>query len=198
MGGNVWKSLFPAQGKVREFYDWSGKFWRIWRVKEKSGNMKNNGCGSLKNTLILFKGKRYAFKNLIQLHRNDDIIELQWQEPWWRLNPAGLELVLGSRVLCIQKLTLDRQNYPWLELIFMITSLFEPLKFYCMSLFIGGHSYRRELVLEIEKMFLLGVNPSFFKWFLWLNPIALRKAKIVYNFGLSECNITKELQLTLG
>ena len=22
----------------------------------------------------------------------------------------------------------------------------------------------------------------------WLNPIALRKAKIVYNFGLSECN----------
>ena len=26
-----------------------------------------------------------------------------------------------------------------------------------------------------------------------INPIALRKAKIVYNFGLSECNRVKEL-----
>ena len=26
----------------------------------------------------------------------------------------------------------------------------------------------------------------------FLNPIALRKAKIVYNFGLSECNRVKE------
>ena len=26
-----------------------------------------------------------------------------------------------------------------------------------------------------------------------LNPIALRKAKIVYNFGLSECNRVKEV-----
>ena len=27
----------------------------------------------------------------------------------------------------------------------------------------------------------------------YLNPIALRKAKIAYNFGLSECNRVKEL-----
>ena len=26
------------------------------------------------------------------------------------------------------------------------------------------------------------------KFFFFFNPIALRKAKIVYNFGLSECN----------
>ena len=29
------------------------------------------------------------------------------------------------------------------------------------------------------------------KTYLLLNPIALRKAKIVYNFGLSECNRVK-------
>ena len=33
--------------------------------------------------------------------------------------------------------------------------------------------------------------------FLWLNPIALRKAKIVYNFGLSECNRVKILHVCL-
>ena len=31
------------------------------------------------------------------------------------------------------------------------------------------------------------------KWVPGLNPIALRKAKIVYNFGLSECNRVKRL-----
>ena len=40
----------------------------------------------------------------------------------------------------------------------------------------------------------LKVNPSF--WV--LNPIALRKAKIVYNFGLSECSRVKGyMNLTL-
>ena len=28
----------------------------------------------------------------------------------------------------------------------------------------------------------------------WINPIALRKAKIVYNFGLSECSRVKNIQ----
>ena len=32
--------------------------------------------------------------------------------------------------------------------------------------------------------------------FAWLfNPIALRKAKIVYNFGLSECNKVKNFKI---
>ena len=31
-----------------------------------------------------------------------------------------------------------------------------------------------------------------------LNPIALRKAKIVYNFGLSECNRVKRKNFLLG
>ena len=45
------------------------------------------------------------------------------------------------------------------------------------------------------------VNPIFFKgrddfcadylWWLVFNPIALRKAKIAYNFGLSGCNRVK-------
>ena len=42
---------------------------------------------------------------------------------------------------------------------------------------------------------------SAIKWALWrpilyrLNPIALRKAKIAYNFGLSECNRVKGIKL---
>ena len=32
----------------------------------------------------------------------------------------------------------------------------------------------------------------YFVIFLKINPIALRKAKIVYNFGLSECNRAKK------
>ena len=46
---------------------------------------------------------------------------------------------------------------------------------------------------------------TIFQTFLWLqkvvtfgsfNPIALRKAKIVYNFGLSECNRVKVLKVS--
>ena len=29
-----------------------------------------------------------------------------------------------------------------------------------------------------------------------INPVALRKAKIVYNFGLSECNRVKQMNLS--
>ena len=32
----------------------------------------------------------------------------------------------------------------------------------------------------------------------WLNPIALRKAKIAYNFGLSECNRVNAQTMTKG
>ena len=30
----------------------------------------------------------------------------------------------------------------------------------------------------------------------WFNPVALRKAKIVYNFGLSECNRVNTLRVS--
>ena len=39
---------------------------------------------------------------------------------------------------------------------------------------------------------------SQFSDFLWrVNPVALRKAKIVYNFGLSECNMVKHLEIQM-
>ena len=34
------------------------------------------------------------------------------------------------------KYTLDGWDYPWLELFFMVPSLFEPLKFYSMYFFL--------------------------------------------------------------
>ena len=40
------------------------------------------------------------------------------------------------------------------------------------------------------KLCLKNVNHNIYLW--RLNPIALRKAKIVYNFGLSECNRVKK------
>ena len=43
-------------------------------------------------------------------------------------------LFLVPRGYFIWKVTLDGQNYPWLELIFMVPSLFEPMKFYCIYL----------------------------------------------------------------
>ena len=40
----------------------------------------------------------------------------------------------------------------------------------------------------------------FFKGFFFfgMNPIAIRKAKIVYNFGLSECNRVKRKTIVLS
>ena len=37
-----------------------------------------------------------------------------------------------------------------------------------------------------------------FHWMTLFNPIAVRKAKIVYNFGLSECNRVKRIYTTLA
>ena len=42
---------------------------------------------------------------------------------------------------------------------------------------------------------LLAWAVNLFKKDCFLNPIALRKAKIAYNFGLSECNRVKEKNL---
>ena len=67
--------------------------------------------------------------------------------------------------------TLTGSNYPCLELIFMVPKMSEPLKFYCI--------YQQ---IEIKQK---AAQVTVF------NPIALRKAKIVYNFGLSECNRVK-------
>ena len=38
--------FFPGQGKVREFVDGQGNLERTWKVREKSGNSKINGCDS--------------------------------------------------------------------------------------------------------------------------------------------------------
>ena len=50
-------------------------------------------------------------------------------------------------------------------------------------------SFEKETVMERHGGVLIRLN--------LFNPIALRKAKIVYNFGLSECNRVIALQLTL-
>ena len=40
-----------------------------------------------------------------------------------------------------------------------------------------------------------GPNPFLHEQVLFFNPIALRKAKIAYNFGLSECNRVKDISV---
>ena len=47
---------------------------------------------------------------------------------------------------------------------------------------------------EMEELLTLTVYPYTLKLFVMFNPIALRKAKIVCNFGLSECNRINCLQ----
>ena len=57
-GKNIEKTIFfPGQGKVREFCDDQENLERTWKVREKSGNLKINGCGrkSLENLFFLFK-----------------------------------------------------------------------------------------------------------------------------------------------
>ena len=56
--------IFPGQGKVRELFGWPGKLRRDLKsrgkVREKSGNMKNNSESrqSLENVFVLFnRGK---------------------------------------------------------------------------------------------------------------------------------------------
>ena len=43
----------------------------------------------------------------------------------------------------------------------------------------------------------LTLQADFAEVIAYINPIALRKAKIVYNFGLSECNRVKNQSLTI-
>ena len=43
----------------------------------------------------------------------------------------------------------------------------------------------------MEKTDVEEMKPNFEFTFVFFNPVALRKAKIVYNFGLSECNRVK-------
>ena len=59
-GKNVWKmNFFPGQGKVREFCGWPVKF---RKVREKSGNLKINGYGSLQKIhLFCSKGEKIYF-----------------------------------------------------------------------------------------------------------------------------------------
>ena len=45
-GKNIWKmNFFPGQGKSGDFVDGQGNLERIWKVREKSGNLKINGYG---------------------------------------------------------------------------------------------------------------------------------------------------------
>ena len=59
----------------------------------------------------------------------------------------------------------------------------------------GGNCANLEIVnIHTSTLFLIKTQASEV-----FNPIALRKAKIVYNFGLSECNRVNEgLQLVSG
>ena len=50
----------------------------------------------------------------------------------------------------IQKLTLDGWNYPWLELISMVPSLFEPWKFYCI---ICSLVFELSIKYSLEKLY---------------------------------------------
>ena len=49
--------FFKAREKSGNFFGWSGKFRRAWKVREKSGNLKINGYGrqTSENLCILFK-----------------------------------------------------------------------------------------------------------------------------------------------
>ena len=64
---NIWKmKLFPGQGKIREFCGWSGKFRKALesrgKVREKSGNLKINGCGKqTSQNLFSSRGKKMYF-----------------------------------------------------------------------------------------------------------------------------------------
>ena len=62
-GKNIWKmKLFPGQGKIREFCGWSGKFRKALESREKSGNLKINGCGKqTSENLFSSRGKKLYF-----------------------------------------------------------------------------------------------------------------------------------------
>ena len=55
---NIWKiKIFQVRKKSENFVDGQGNLERTWKVREKSGNLKINGCGRQisENLLILFK-----------------------------------------------------------------------------------------------------------------------------------------------
>ena len=57
-GKNIWKmSFFKVREKSGNFLDGQGNLERTWKVREKSGKLKVNGCGrqSSENLFILFK-----------------------------------------------------------------------------------------------------------------------------------------------
>ena len=62
-GKNVWKMKFyPGQGKKSgNFVDDQGNLERTWKVREKSGNLKINGYGSLQTIYSVQKGDGYTF-----------------------------------------------------------------------------------------------------------------------------------------
>ena len=62
-GKNVWKmNFFQAGEKSGNFVDDLGNLERTWKVREKSGNLKINGYGSLQKIYLLCsKGERMYF-----------------------------------------------------------------------------------------------------------------------------------------
>ena len=59
--------LFPGQGKSGNFVDGQGNLERPWKVREKSGNLKINGCGKQTSEgvhLFFFKCKNYSLSKL--------------------------------------------------------------------------------------------------------------------------------------
>ena len=91
-------------------------------------------------------------------------------------------------------------------------SVFEPLKFYCILLISYIICFYIDNTILVSLISLSGeirnsvgkrgggLTTMFFFIYYELfgdfNPIALRKAKIVYNFGLSECNRVKVYKLS--
>ena len=56
-GKNIWKmKFFQVREKPGSFVDGHGSLERTWKVREKAGNLKINGCGrqSPENLFVLF------------------------------------------------------------------------------------------------------------------------------------------------
>ena len=58
--------FFPGQGKVRECVDGQGNLERIWKVREKSGNLKKKAmAGSLQKIYSVQEGKGCTFSKIV-------------------------------------------------------------------------------------------------------------------------------------
>ena len=123
----------------------------------------------------------YSAYSLESPHRGDSNENIQHTFMLQKIK----EILIMSPDLALSS-TLIGSNYPCLELIFMVPKVFEPLKFDCIC-------SQHLKIYDIQSMSILmptKMTHIFFKHLLeeLFNAIAFRKTKLVYNFGLTECN----------